>query len=666
MTESKSQKKFEAAIERNFLSQEQLDTIKLEQQKTNFPPLEIAMRMGFLSRKQLDLLDIFADPLSIVPGYRIDGFLGQGGVGTVYKATQLRLDRPVAIKTINRSSARNDLTPKRFEREAKIVGRLRHPNIISAFDFGIHHDHLYLVMEFVDGIDAEKLLGTEKRLPEFYAWYIAQQVCHALENAFQQGVTHRDIKPANLILTTAPAGTQFPANIPFVKVADFGLAKFNDKQLDATITSEHAISGTPFYMSPEQIRAEIVDHRSDIYSLGTTVWHLITGAPPVDGNSPLDVITNKMKLEDEWLDEIPDDMSNAGFQLLAKMCCHDRERRIDDYVSLNREIESVIEQLGKNSLSDTREFELFNDPFSVSAKVITIHQLAKTFAVDDKMEMGDATPVLASSEIEKSSFDADSVSKERVDSKQLDRKPMAERLKSKSKWLAVAFGVLGAIVLPIAIYSLLPTAGHSVPATSGESSEERVKIAGEVAAPFVRLSEFAGPPIILFDGRKMDPTQKGAGTWEPAEGPEGESVLSGNGTRDFRCRDGKRVPLDNFRFVCGFRHNAADLIGFRLLDRAENIIWDVAIEPDKATLKSETVNSTCPVQQFDDKKNFGYIQFRLESQPDHWRIEIDDKLLGEIPKSNESSGAEFTIQLYADGAGPAHFEPMYFRSFKSN
>ena len=353
MSKSKSQEKFDAAVELKLLNQKQLDSIKSEQKKSKIPPLEIAIRKGYLTRKQLDLLEIITNPTSLVPGYRIDGYLGQGGSGTVYKATQLRMDRSVAIKTLNRIAAHNELTPKRFEREAKIIGRLRHPNIISAFDFGIHNEQLYLVMEFADGIDADEFLAKQQRILEFQAWHIARQVCHALENAIQHGVTHRDIKPGNLILTTAPAGTQLPTNVPLVKVADFGLAKFSDKKLDATITLDQTVSGTPFYMSPEQVKAEKIDHRSDIYSLGTTTWHLITGTPPITGGSPLDVITNKMKLEDEWLSKLPEGISKTGFELLKKMCRYDREHRIDDYPTLSREIESVIEQLEQNTSKET-------------------------------------------------------------------------------------------------------------------------------------------------------------------------------------------------------------------------------------------------------------------------------------------------------------------------
>lgn len=607
MSESKSQKQFEAAIKLDLLSKEQLEAIELEQAKSDRPPLEIAIRKGFIKGKQLETLDVFANPTQVAPGYRIDSILGQGGVGTVYKATQLRMERPVAIKTINRSATRNDLTPKRFEREAKIVGQLRHPNIISAFDFGIHNDELYLVMEFIDGIDADKLLREEKCIPEVHAWHIAKQVCNALENAKQHGVIHRDIKPGNLILATAPAGTEIPTDVPFVKVADFGLAKFNDKQLDPAITIEQSVSGTPFYMSPEQIQAETIDHRSDIYSLGATIWHLIVGEPPVSGTGPLDVITSKMKLEDDWLAEQPQNMSKAGFTLMKKMCRHDREQRIDDYAVLNQEIDLVIEGLRDLSPGETTRLDV--------RKTFTAKSIGET---------------------------------------QNDRRELDANISQKGS----KRGVLKWIVAAVGLAALLGAISYALSSAGKQEPDSHV-----------RLTELTGPPIFLFDGRAVDPKQKSSGTWQPGKGVEDEPILSGTGTRNFRCQDNKRMPLENFQFICGFRHNKAEKIGFRLLDASEKLIWEVGIQPDQATLKSGQFSSLCPVQEYDQEKSVGYHYFRLESQPEHWRIEIDSELLGEVPKPKrakemtENRSGDFIIQLFVDGAEPAHFETIRFRRY---
>ena len=161
MTKTETDKKFAIAMRLGFLTDKQVDVIAEERSKSNssYPAFEIAIRKGYLDRKQLDLIGSASDPLDVVPGYRIDGLIGQGGVGTVFKATQLRMDRDVAIKTIGQTTLNNETATKRFEREAQIVGKLRHPNIVSAFDFGLHNEKLYLVMEFVDGIDGERYLS---------------------------------------------------------------------------------------------------------------------------------------------------------------------------------------------------------------------------------------------------------------------------------------------------------------------------------------------------------------------------------------------------------------------------------------------------------------------------------------------------------------------------
>ena len=670
MSKFKSQN-LDAAVELGFLSKKQLDSIESEQRDSNYPALEIAIRKGYLSRKQLDILNIFAEPESVVPGYRVDGFLGEGGVGVVYKATQLRMDRPVAIKTINRSSARNDLTPKRFEREARIVGQLRHPNIISAFDFGVHDDKLYLVMEFVDGVDAEKQLWAQSSFPESHAWYIARQVCHALDNANQMGIIHRDIKPGNLILTEAPAGTPMPLGVPFVKVADFGLAKFSDQQMDATITMDQSVSGTPFYMSPEQIQASEIDHRSDIYSLGTTIWHLITGAPPIVGNGPLDVISSKMKLEDTWL-QLSEGMSEPGFQLLSKMCRHDREQRINDYSELSSEIDSVIDFLGD---AESSEIPLSSETakFSTTAKVLTLREMAKTFTKDGTADAGDSDDFQlaglnsASGAYAKTEQFDSLVSQEHVQAaaKVDGLNQPTKRRRSPLLW---AVALLGVLVLPVAFYLSSEVGIDKSNANSLGNSDPA--IVDSVEPDRVRLAEFSGIPIFLFNGTEVDPTQRFTGTWEAAQGGDDGTegiVLAGQGTRDFRCRNSDREPMVNFRFVCGFRHYEAEIIEFKFIDGdskdGENVLFKVSINPEMATLTAGGTEHVCKLSKFDEEQSFGFHQFRIEAQPGYWRIEVDRDLLAEIDKPPGFVGDDSLIQLSIEGSGRAHFEGISFHEF---
>ena len=644
----------DAAVELGFLSKDQLVTIEQECRESNYPALEIAIRKGYLNRKQLDILNIFAEPESVVPGYRIDGFLGEGGVGVVYKATQLRMNRAVAIKTINRAAARNDLTPKRFEREARIVGQLRHPNIISAFDFGVHDEKLYLIMEFVDGVDAEKQLWENTRFLESHAWYIARQVCHALDNAKQLGIIHRDIKPGNLILTEAPAGTPMPAGVPFVKVADFGLAKFNDQQMDATITMEQSVSGTPFYMSPEQIQALEIDHRSDIYSLGATVWHLITGAPPIVGNGPLDVISSKMKLEDTWL-ELPEGMSELGFQLLTKMCRHDREQRIDDYSELSREIDEVI-----NFLSDQEPQAVSRSvataTFSPSAKVLTIREIAKTYVGEGVSGGADSSDFKLATPDISSEFSA---ATEYFDSATLQKQVQAaqktgdtEESKKRSHLSVVLAAILLGLLASSAAFFLFP---------NSEPGKDNTDVV---------LSSFSGLPVPLFNGIEVDPTQRFTGTWEAVnggdEGTEG-IVLAGLGTRDFRCQNSQREPMDNFRFVCGFRHHKSKLIDFKFIhpdsSGDDDVEFRVSITPEMATLTAGETVSECKLRQFDDDQNFGFYHFLIDAQPAYWRIVVNGEPLGKIDKPIGFVGDGSLIQLSIQGPGSAHFEGISFREY---
>ena len=672
MSKTINEKKLDAAIELGFLSKTQIESLDQERRESNYPVLEIAIRNGLLDRKQLEILNIFSDPESVVPGYRIEGFLGQGSVGTVYKAMQIRMDRPVAIKTIRRAAARNDLTLKRFEREARIVGQLRHPNIIPAFDFGIHNEKLYLIMEFVDGVDAEKQLLQRGRFPESHAWFIARQVCHALDNAHQLGIIHRDIKPGNLILTEPPAGTPMPVGVPFVKVADFGLAKFSDRPKDATITIEQSVSGTPFYMSPEQIQALEIDHRSDIYSLGATIWHFISGAPPVAGKGPLDVISNKMKLEDTWLESTAD-MSPSGFQLLARMCRHDREQRIDDYAELSREIDAVIGTIGESPLPD-RSGPATHNGFSPAATLTTIRELAKTYSsqVDLDGNGGSDDFLLAdSASASDVRFASDARFETEHDQTPVKNGDVAEKLKSRLRSpILWAVPLLCGLILAAAIYFFAKPESGQVN-FGNQDVPDPVAPDQAVETPRIQLTQLSGLPIYLFNGTEVDATQKFMGTWEAAKGgADGNEgvVLAGSGTREFRCRDLQRKPLDYFRFVCGFRHHNSDLIEFKLFDRNEpqgdgdddGALFRVLITPDMATLIAGETTYRCDLQQFDDERSFGFHQFRILSQPGYWRIEVDQESLGEIDKPAGFVGDNSLIQLSVTGEGSAHFEGISF------
>ncbi len=214
--------------------------------------------------------------------YQLAGILGYGGMAEVYKATDVRLGRSVAIKVLRSDLARDPTFQARFRREAQSAAGLNHPMIVSVYDTGTDDKHdpplPYIVMEYVDGHTVREVLQLDGRLTQNRALEIVVDVCAALDYSHRAGIVHRDIKPGNVMIT--PDGS--------VKVMDFGIARAI-AQSTATVTQTAAVMGTAQYLSPEQARGETVDSRSDLYSAGVVLYELLTGQPPFQGDSPVAV-----------------------------------------------------------------------------------------------------------------------------------------------------------------------------------------------------------------------------------------------------------------------------------------------------------------------------------------------------------------------------------------
>ncbi|HWB05965.1 MAG TPA: bifunctional serine/threonine-protein kinase/formylglycine-generating enzyme family protein [Verrucomicrobiales bacterium] len=217
----------------------------------------------------------------LFPGFEDVRFVNRGGMGAVYSATQITLDRRVALKLLPAELSRDPAAAERFRREARALGRLNHPNIVSIHDFGETRDGtFFFVMEYVEGADLHRLIR-EGRLPVPEALSIVRQVCDALEFAHGQGFVHRDIKPSNILVDAQGR----------VKVSDFGLAKLMPEHSDVpdepTPTMTGSVVGTPDYVAPEQRRGDRpVDHRADIYSLGVMFYEMLTGRVPCGAFEP--------------------------------------------------------------------------------------------------------------------------------------------------------------------------------------------------------------------------------------------------------------------------------------------------------------------------------------------------------------------------------------------
>ncbi len=226
-----------------------------------------------------------------IPGYQLLGKVGKGAMATVYKAKQLSLDRTVAVKVLPRRSGDDPEFVSRFYKEGQAAARLAHNNIVQAIDVGATPDgHHYFVMEYIEGKTLYDIMqpppvGEGRNFSEAEALDICIQIADALSHAHKRGLIHRDVKPKNIILM--PGGK--------AKLTDLGLARdASDKQ--AAESEAGKAYGTPYYISPEQIRGEIdIDHRADIYSMGATLYHMITGRPPFDGDTPSAVMHKHLK-----------------------------------------------------------------------------------------------------------------------------------------------------------------------------------------------------------------------------------------------------------------------------------------------------------------------------------------------------------------------------------
>ncbi|MHC4661616.1 MAG: serine/threonine protein kinase [Planctomycetota bacterium] len=221
---------------------------------------------------------------NLIEGYTLEKIIGKGGMGVVLKAKQHSLDKFVAIKILAPKFADDAEYVKRFIREARTAAKLNHPNIMQVLDTGNVEKHYYIVMEYIEGVSLAKILKEKGKLDEKEALGIAAKVAEALGAAQKEGLVHRDIKPENIMITDAG----------HVKLCDMGLAK--STKGDAGLTQEGSFVGTPYYIAPEQAKGESVDIRSDIYALGMTVYHMLTGNRPFEGDT-IKVLASQIDLD---------------------------------------------------------------------------------------------------------------------------------------------------------------------------------------------------------------------------------------------------------------------------------------------------------------------------------------------------------------------------------
>jgi serine/threonine-protein kinase len=296
---------------------------------------------------------------------RIGGFelltkIGEGSMGVVYRARQTSMDRIVALKILSPQLARSPKYVARFMREARSAARLNHPNIVTGIDVGEDQGYYFFAMEFVEGRTVQRILDEEGRIAEKQAIAVAIEVARALVHAWDRGLVHRDIKPANIVITKSDA----------IKITDLGLAKYT-REDDVSLTDTGTTVGTAYYISPEQARGdEIIDIRSDIYSLGVTLYHMVTGEPPYTG-TPVSVMTQHVSAE------VPDpkaanrEISDAISDIIRMMLSKDPRERYASPNDLINDLTRVLEgkppllarsDAALSALSDAAQWEEEAEP----------------------------------------------------------------------------------------------------------------------------------------------------------------------------------------------------------------------------------------------------------------------------------------------------------------
>ncbi len=271
--------------------------------------------------------------------YRVTEIIGKGGMGVVYKVMHQRMGKVAAMKVLHRDFQNDPEVHLRFQREAEAVSRLTHPNTVQVFDFGMVSGALYLVMEYVRGVDVGTMLRRDGPLPVDRALALFTQILPALAEAHEKGIVHRDLKPENVLVTRSHDGRDF------AKVLDFGLAKISGRDEFAAVTDRGRIVGTPYYMSPEQIRGDEVDGRTDIYSFGALMYRALTGHYVFDAVTPVAILTRH--LTDDPIPprqrqpeaEVPPLLDRVVMKCLAK----EREDRYESVSELLRVLDEVVE-----------------------------------------------------------------------------------------------------------------------------------------------------------------------------------------------------------------------------------------------------------------------------------------------------------------------------------
>jgi serine/threonine protein kinase len=324
-----------ALISRGLLTREEAHSCRTDGERAG--PRALLTRLvaaGFLTANQAERAGKELDTLlgQQIPGYQLLERLGQGAMGTVYKARQMSMNRLVAIKVLHPRLAANPEFLQRLTREAHLAARLSHNNIIQAIDVGSAGPLHYFVMELVEGQTIREVLEKGKIYEEREAIEIILQIAQALQHAHRRGLIHRDVKPGNIVLT--PDG--------IAKLADLGMARETDDAVLAQREKGTAM-GTPYYMAPEQVRGrQNIDGRADLYALGATLYHMVTGKPPFHYPETERVLMAHLEEELTPPDHLNQKLSSGLGEVVEYLMAKERRRRYQKADDLIIDLECLL------------------------------------------------------------------------------------------------------------------------------------------------------------------------------------------------------------------------------------------------------------------------------------------------------------------------------------
>jgi len=326
------------AVDQGLCTDKELrNSVKELQERRKINPVmlqELLIELGYITATQATRLkrSIRGNKAAVhqIPGYKILGKIGAGAMAFVYKAKQLSLNRTVAIKVLPKRFSENPEYVQRFYKEGQAAGKLNHPNIVQAIDVGEAGGYHYFVMEYVEGKTIADDIA-EGAFPEKSAIEVIIQVTHALEHAHSHGLVHRDVKPKNIMINQQGV----------VKLADMGLAR-ETTDIEAAQSEAGKAYGTPYYIAPEQIRGKIdIDGRADIYGLGATFYHMVTGQVPFTGDDSSEIMKKHLREKLVPPDHLVTSLSAGVSEVIEIMMAKPRDDRYNNIEELLVDLEAL-------------------------------------------------------------------------------------------------------------------------------------------------------------------------------------------------------------------------------------------------------------------------------------------------------------------------------------